>query len=403
MAAATAAADAARRDRRRACSTIPGAARAGPRRCRCSAGCTRCSTGPARRRGCWRSTPGLGRPRPREPLRRRHALLVTRRNAGRRRARDRQRRPSRLGDARRRCAADRRRGDRILTRHPAPPSLPGNVRWRAGRLAPSACSSDAEVREAFRSAAVVVVPVQGRAAAVGPERDAAGVGLRAPRRPHADARPLGSRGAPRRRERPARAARRPGRARASGEPRPRRPGGRRVARTVGAGDRRGDAPPSRATRRGCSRSARRRAPVPDGTRSTVRGDGTANEAARRARPRPLGARPRRRARADGARSPRGPLRARRPRDLPRARATAVGRRQPVPPRARGRAPAPRPRRSRRTGSRAGRTRASSTRSTSTWRGSGGSPATTCAWSTGSTGRSACTAASTTAPTRGSPR
>ena len=152
---------------------------------------------------------------------------------------------------------------------------------------------------------------------------------------------MGSRGAPRRRERAAGAARRPGRPGGSREPCPRRSVDRRVARTVGAGDRRGDRDASRATPPGCSRSARRRAPVPDAGRGLrYAGDGTANEAARRARPRPLGARPRHRAHADGARSPRGPLRARRRRDLPRPRATAVGRRQPVPPRARGRAPAP---------------------------------------------------------------
>jgi glycosyltransferase involved in cell wall biosynthesis len=47
----------------------------------------------------------------------------------------------------------------VLTRHPAPSGLPGNVRWQPAdwhrRLL-----SDAEVRDAYRSAAVVVVPVQ---------------------------------------------------------------------------------------------------------------------------------------------------------------------------------------------------------------------------------------------------
>jgi glycosyltransferase involved in cell wall biosynthesis len=48
---------------------------------------------------------------------------------------------------------------RILTRHPRPQTLPGNVRWEPAdwhrRLL-----SDVEVREAFRTAAVVVVPVK---------------------------------------------------------------------------------------------------------------------------------------------------------------------------------------------------------------------------------------------------
>ena len=47
----------------------------------------------------------------------------------------------------------------VLTRHPAPPALPENVRWQPAdwhrRLL-----SDAEVRDAFRTAAVVVVPVK---------------------------------------------------------------------------------------------------------------------------------------------------------------------------------------------------------------------------------------------------
>ena len=48
---------------------------------------------------------------------------------------------------------------RILTRHPRPASLPGNVRWEPADWHRSLLS-DADVRDAFRSAAVVVVPVK---------------------------------------------------------------------------------------------------------------------------------------------------------------------------------------------------------------------------------------------------
>ncbi len=47
----------------------------------------------------------------------------------------------------------------ILTRHPAPANLPANVRWQPADWHRRVLS-DAAVREAFRSAAVVVVPVQ---------------------------------------------------------------------------------------------------------------------------------------------------------------------------------------------------------------------------------------------------
>ena len=81
----------------------------------------------------------------------------------------------------------------VLTRHPAPAVLPGNVRWRP---------ADWHRRLLERRRGARGVPLrrrrrgagEGRAAAVGPERDAAGVRLRAPGRPHADARPVGSRG-----------------------------------------------------------------------------------------------------------------------------------------------------------------------------------------------------------------
>jgi glycosyltransferase involved in cell wall biosynthesis len=48
---------------------------------------------------------------------------------------------------------------RILTRHPPPSSVPGNVRWEPADWHRSVLS-DSEVREAFRSAAAVVVPVK---------------------------------------------------------------------------------------------------------------------------------------------------------------------------------------------------------------------------------------------------
>lgn len=48
---------------------------------------------------------------------------------------------------------------RILTRHARPTSLPGNVRWEPADWHRSLLS-DADVREAFRSASVVVVPVK---------------------------------------------------------------------------------------------------------------------------------------------------------------------------------------------------------------------------------------------------
>ena len=48
---------------------------------------------------------------------------------------------------------------RILTGHARPPSLPSNVRWEPADWHRSVLS-DAEVREAFRSAAVVAVPVK---------------------------------------------------------------------------------------------------------------------------------------------------------------------------------------------------------------------------------------------------
>jgi glycosyltransferase involved in cell wall biosynthesis len=47
----------------------------------------------------------------------------------------------------------------VLTRHPAPAVLPGNVRWQSADWH-AALLSDAEVRDAFRSASVVVVPVK---------------------------------------------------------------------------------------------------------------------------------------------------------------------------------------------------------------------------------------------------
>jgi glycosyltransferase involved in cell wall biosynthesis len=48
---------------------------------------------------------------------------------------------------------------RVLTRHPPPASLPENIRWQPADWHRRVLS-DAEVREAFRSAAVVVVPVK---------------------------------------------------------------------------------------------------------------------------------------------------------------------------------------------------------------------------------------------------
>ena len=86
-------------------------------------------------------------------------VLVAGRDAGRRRPRDRQRRAPRLGDARPRPHLRSRRRSRILTRHPAPAVLPGNVRWEPADWHRSLLS-DAEVREAFRAAAAVVVPVK---------------------------------------------------------------------------------------------------------------------------------------------------------------------------------------------------------------------------------------------------
>ncbi len=74
------------------------------------------------------------------------------------RPRDRQRRPPRLGA---RSSVRRPRSTpaiRILTRHPRPNALPDNVTWEPAdwhrRLL-----SDADVREEFRAAAVVAVPV----------------------------------------------------------------------------------------------------------------------------------------------------------------------------------------------------------------------------------------------------
>ena len=93
---------------------------------------------------------------------------------------------------------------RILTMHPRPPSLPDNVRWEPAdwhrRLL-----TDADVRSAFRSAAVVVV-LGRKSRAFGSECHVAGVGVRAAGRPLADARPVGCRGAARRRERSPRPA-----------------------------------------------------------------------------------------------------------------------------------------------------------------------------------------------------
>ena len=48
---------------------------------------------------------------------------------------------------------------RVLTRHPQPVSLPENVRWEPADWH-SSVLSDADVRQAFRAAAVVVVPVK---------------------------------------------------------------------------------------------------------------------------------------------------------------------------------------------------------------------------------------------------
>jgi glycosyltransferase involved in cell wall biosynthesis len=48
---------------------------------------------------------------------------------------------------------------RILTRHPRPAALPGNVRWEPADWYRQVLS-DADVREAFRRAAIVVVPVK---------------------------------------------------------------------------------------------------------------------------------------------------------------------------------------------------------------------------------------------------
>ena len=48
---------------------------------------------------------------------------------------------------------------RILTRHPPPATLPANVRWEPADWHRSLLS-DADVRDAFRSASVVVVPVK---------------------------------------------------------------------------------------------------------------------------------------------------------------------------------------------------------------------------------------------------
>ena len=246
--------------------------RVAPRRCRSSAGCTRCSTGLVRRPGLRGARPGARRPRPREPLRRRHGA------SGRRG----ERRPAACSRSATTGTATGRRSlpaapqiDAEVTGSsraiPRPRVLPGNVRWEPAdwhrRLL-----SDAEVREAFRSAAVVVVPVKDvpqpsgqsvtlQASACGrpvvltrtrglwdPEalRDGENVLLVPPADPDALA--------------------------AAVEPRPRRPvdaPSRSDARR-GRPSRRRRA--SRATRRGCSRSARRRAPVRDvdavyGTRS----------------------------------------------------------------------------------------------------------------------------------------
>ena len=79
---------------------------------------------------------------------------------------------------------------RILTRHPPPATLPANVRWEPADWHRSLSQRRRRPRG---------VPLgvrgrrsrQGRAAAVGPERDASGVGLRSARRPHPHARPLG--------------------------------------------------------------------------------------------------------------------------------------------------------------------------------------------------------------------
>ncbi len=357
--------------------------------------------GPGEAPGLRGARPGSRRPRARQPLRRRHELLVSRRNAGRRRPRDRQRRAPRLGDARAAAAPQIDAEVTVLTRHPAPAVLPGNVRWQPAdwhrRLL-----SDAEVREAFRSAAVVVVPVKDvpqpsgqsvtlQASACGrpvvltrtrglwdPEalRDGENVLLVPPADPDALAQAVN------------RVLADPSTAESLGGRR-----GRRSRRP----------PPSRATRRGCSRSARRRAPVPDGTRSTVRG----------------------RWHCERSRAPRSSTPARRSATSPRACGRSAISAPPAPgaPTSRSSTPTRHRRRaaatsssarsrassgagvsrSRRTGSRVGPTRASSTRSTSTWRGCGASSATTCASSTGWTGRSAPTADTTTARTPGSPR
>ena len=102
--------------------------------------------------------------------------------------------------------------------------------------------------------------------------------------------------------------------------------------------------------------------------------------------------------ADLVRSRRQP---RRPRALPRVRALALRRRAPVPPRADPRARGPGSRRRAEPHLRRGRRRACSTRSTSTSLGCGASRVGARGWCTGSTGRSARTGGSTTAPTRGS--
>ena len=135
-----------------------GRARRG-RRSRCSARCTRCSTARAKRLASSSSTPAR-RSRAREPLRRGHPVLgaAERQTAQAAASRDRQRRASGLGDPRP-CGALDRGADPHLDHAAAAHDLPENVSWEPADWRRRVLT-DADVRSAFRSAAVVVVPVK---------------------------------------------------------------------------------------------------------------------------------------------------------------------------------------------------------------------------------------------------
>ena len=115
--------------------------------------------GPGEAPGLAGARPAPRRPRACEPVRGRHVVLVAGRgNLARRGARDRLGRPSGLGDTAPGCALDRRRGaDPDGTPTPGLASVERALGAR--RLAP-AVLSDVEVRDAFRGAAAVVVPVK---------------------------------------------------------------------------------------------------------------------------------------------------------------------------------------------------------------------------------------------------